>query len=114
MHIYKKTFTNIKNKMIQINNKYDFNQYVNYRIWEPLAHKYSNYSGRIVGINCINMQNRITILYGLIKDNEWTNEEEIKSLGVDSDYEYYMKYYANSNEPPTVKIDWIEENDILK
>jgi len=98
--------------MIQIDNKYDFNQHVNYRIWEPLAQKYSNYSGHIVGINYINMQNRITIMYGLIEDIDWTNDEEIKSLGVHSDYEYYMKYCVNSNERPNVKIDWVEENDI--
>lgn len=97
---------------MQINNKYNFNQHVNYRIWEPLAQKYSNYSGHIVGINYINMQNRITIMYGLIEDDVWTNEDEIKSLGVRSEYEYYMKYYANSNERSNVKINWVEENDI--
>lgn len=100
--------------MIQIDNKYNFNQHVNYRIWEPLAQKYSNYSGHIVGISYINMQNRITITYGIIEDIDWTNDEEIKSLGVGSDYEYYMKYYANSDERPNVKIDWVEEKDIWK
>ena len=100
--------------MIQINNKYNFNQHVNYRIWEPFIQKYSNYSGHIVGINYINMQNRITIMYGLIADVNWTNDEEIKSLGVGSDYEYYMKYYTNSDERPNVKIDWVDENDILE
>lgn len=97
---------------MQINNKYNFNQHVNYRIWEPLAQKYSNYSGHIVGLSYTNMQNHITIMYGLIEDVDWTNDEEIKSLGVSSEYEYYMKYYANSNERPNVKIDWVEENDI--
>jgi len=44
--------------MIQIDNKYDFNQYVNYRIWEPFAQKYSEYYyGYIIGINYISMQN---------------------------------------------------------
>ena len=60
------------------------------------------------------MQNRISIKYAIIEDNEWINDDEIKSLSVHSDYEYYMKYYANSNERPNVKIDWVEENDILK
>ena len=99
---------------MQIDNKYNFNQHVNYRVWELFSQKYNNYSGYIVGINCINMQNRISIKYAIIEDNEWINDDEIKSLGVHSDYEYYMKYYANSNERPNVKIDWVEENDILK
>ena len=99
---------------MQINNKYDFNQHVNYRVWEPLAQQYSNYSGHIVGINYINMQNRITVMYAVIEDNEWTNDEEIKSLGVSSDYEYYIKYYSNSEERPNVTIHWVEENNILE
>jgi len=53
-------------------------------------------------------------MYGIIEDVNWTNAEEIKSLGVHSDYEYYMKYYSNSNERPNIKIVWVEENDILK
>lgn len=100
--------------MIQIDNKYDFNQHVNYRIWEPLTQKYSKYSGHIVGINYINMQNRITIMYGLIEDINWTNDEEIKLLGVCSDYEYYMKYCLNSEYRPNVAVNWVEENDILE
>ena len=99
---------------MQIDNKYNFNQHVNYRIWEPFTQKYSNYSGHIVGINYINLQNRITIMYAIIEDNDWSNDEEIKSLGVHSDYEYYIKYYANSNERPNVKIVWVEEKDIWK
>ena len=99
---------------MQIDNKYDFNQYVNYRIWEPFAQKYSEYSGHIVGINYISMQNRITIMYGIIEDIKWTNEDEIKSLGVYSDYEYYMKYCLNADINPNVAIHWVEENDILE
>ena len=99
--------------MITIDNKYDFNQHVNYRIWEPLAQKYNNYSGHIVGINYINMQNRITIMYGLIEDVDWTNDEEIKLLSVHSDYEYYMKYCSNNEDNLNVAIHWVDENDIL-
>ena len=55
---------------MQIDNKYDFNQHVNYRVWELFSQKYINYSGYIVGINCINMQNRISIKYAIIEDNE--------------------------------------------
>ena len=60
------------------------------------------------------MQNRITIMYGIIEDIKWTNEDEIKLLGVHSDYEYYMKYCLNTDINPNVAVQWVEENDILE
>lgn len=99
---------------MQINNKYNFNQHVKYRIWEPFAQKYNEYSGHIVGINYISMQNRITIMYGIIEDIKWTNEDEIKLLSVHSNYEYYMKYCLNTDINSNVAVQWVEENDILE
>lgn len=101
--------------MIYINNKHKYGDFVEYRIWDIYKQKYSYYKGNVVGFNYIDIENTKTLKYGIIRENKWSNKEEIEALGATSDFEYYNHYiHKYHNSRCSVAIEWINENDIIK
>jgi len=97
--------------MITINNKFDVGDHVEYRVWNYYERIYTYHKGRVVGINYISIHKDPAISHAIIEDNKWTNPEEIDSLGVDNDYDYFMKYCLNGES--TMAVAWADENDII-
>lgn len=100
--------------MIEINNKYNFGDFVKYREldWETQSYLYDK--GHIIGIEYTDIQQGPSIKYGIIRELKWTNKEEIEEYGVDNDYDYYMKYCTGKDEHLNgCSIEWADENDII-
>ena len=99
--------------MIVIHNLYDIGEFVKYRVWDPFTQSYSEHKGHIVGINYIDLQQGLKIMYGIIEYQEYTNKDEIEQLGVKTEYEYFMKYCTGENNEHRFSVTWAAENDIL-
>lgn len=97
--------------MIAIDNKFQFGDHIEFRVWEPFSQEYSYHKGRIVGINYIKIHTKPEIAYALIEDTKWTDLEEIAQLGVDNDYDYFMKYCLDGDS--TMAVAWASEDDIV-
>ncbi len=99
--------------MIVIHNLYDIGEFVKYRIWEPFAQSYSEHKGHIVGITYTDVQRGPQIMYGIIEYLEYTDKDEIETLGVKNEYEYFMKYCTGENNDTRFSVTWVVEKDIL-
>ena len=99
--------------MIEINNKYNYGEFVKYRVWDQFTQSYSEHKGHIVGINYIDLQQGPIIMYGIIEYLEYTNKDEIEHLGVKNEYEYFMKYCTGKYNEHRFSVTWAAVNDIL-
>ena len=99
--------------MIEINNKHSNGEFVKYQVWDPYTQSYSEHKGHIVGITYTDIQRGPQIMYAIIEYLEYTNKDEIESLGVKNEYEYFMKYCTGENNDTRFSVTWVDEDDIL-